>query len=70
MKYFKVPDLVRIALCLLPLLINSCAQQRKQDLKKTIETIAGKHAAKIGFSVIDLQNGNTIGFNGKVHYPM
>lgn len=70
MKYFEIPNQVRIALCLLLISISSCAQQRKQDLKKTIETIASKHTAKIGFSVIDLQNGDTIDFNGKVGYPM
>ena len=70
MKCFKVPNQVWLVLCLLLISINSLAQQRKQDLKKTIETIAGKHTAKIGFAVIDLQNGDTIGFNGRVHYPM
>lgn len=70
MKYFKIPSQVTIALCLLLLSISSYAQQRKQDLKKTIETIVSKHTAKIGFSVIDLQNGDTIGFNGKARYPM
>ncbi|WP_140937627.1 class A beta-lactamase, subclass A2 [Sphingobacterium lumbrici] len=70
MKYFKVPNCVRIAICLLLISNNSFGQQRKQDLKKTIETIVGKHTAKIGFSVIDLQNGDTIGFNGNVRYPM
>lgn len=70
MRHFRVPNLIRILFCLLLIAMNSLAQQSKQDLKKRIEIIAGKHAAKIGFAVLDLQNGDTIGFNGKIRYPM
>jgi beta-lactamase class A len=70
MRHFRVPNLIRILFCLLLIAMNSLAQQSKQDLKKRIEIIAGKHAAKIGFAVLDLQNGDTIGFNGRIRYPM
>lgn len=70
MKDFRVLNQLRIVLCLVLVSLNGFAQQPKQDLKKSIEIIASKHKAKIGFAVLDLQNGDTIGFNGKVHFPM
>lgn len=70
MKDFCVLNQMRMVLCLVLVSLNGFAQQSKQDLKKRIEIIVSKHAAKIGFAVLDLENGDAIGFNGKVHYPM
>ncbi|MBE9598313.1 class A beta-lactamase, subclass A2 [Pedobacter sp. MC2016-24] len=70
MKNFKIPGQISIVICLLLIATNGFGQKGQPDLKKTIEIIAGKHDAKIGFAVLDLQHGDTVGFNGKVHYPM
>lgn len=48
--------------------VNSFSQQHKLQLK--LQAIADAHPAIIGFSVLNLQNGQTFNINGKKHFPM
>lgn len=53
---------------LLTFSVNGFAQ--KNDLRKKLQTIVSAHAATIGFSLIDLQTGDTLTVNGNKHLPM
>ena len=53
---------------LLTISVNGFAQ--KNDLRKKLQTIVSAHSATIGFSLVDLQNGDTLTVNGTKHLPM
>ncbi|WP_221450991.1 class A beta-lactamase, subclass A2 [Pedobacter cryoconitis] len=48
--------------------LNSSAQ--KNELRKKLQTIVHAHNSTIGFSLVDLQSGDTLTVNGGQHLPM
>jgi len=68
MKGFFTTNSIICGIFLLMISVNSFAQ--KKDLRKKLQTIINSHAATIGFSLTDLQNGDTLTLNGKKHLPM
>ncbi|MBB5620432.1 beta-lactamase class A [Pedobacter cryoconitis] len=68
MKGFITLKKMIIAGLLLTISVNGFAQ--KNELRKKLQAIVSSHAATIGFSLTDLQNGDTITVNGTKHLPM
>lgn len=68
MKGFITLKKMIIAGLLLTISVNVSAQ--KNELRKKLQAIVNSHAATIGFSLTDLQNGDTITVNGTKHLPM
>ncbi|RAJ35651.1 beta-lactamase class A [Pedobacter cryoconitis] len=68
MKGFITLKTMIIGGLLLTISVNGFAQ--KNDLRKKLQAIVSSHAATIGFSLTDLQNGDTITVNGTKHLPM
>lgn len=65
--FFTIKSVICGAL-LLTVSVNGFAQ--KNDLRKKLQTIVSAHAATVGFSLVDLQNGDTLTVNGAQHLPM
>jgi beta-lactamase class A len=40
------------------------------ELRQKIEQIISTKKADVGVSILNLENGDTLSFNGKIHYPM
>ena len=40
------------------------------DLRQKIEQIISTKKADVGVSILNLENGDTLSFNGNKHYPM
>lgn len=68
MKGFITLKKMIIAGILLTISVNGFAQ--KNELRKKLQAIVSSHAATIGFSLTDLQNGDTLTLNGTKHLPM
>jgi beta-lactamase class A len=66
-EFFTVKGMI-CGFFLLIVSVNVFAQ--KNDLRKKLQTIVSAHAATIGFSLTDLQNGDTLTINGGKHLPM
>lgn len=68
MKRLAIIKSILCAVLLLTLSLNSSAQHN--ELRKKLQTIVSAHQAKIGFALMDLQNGDTVTVNGATHLPM
>lgn len=68
MKGFITLKKMIIAGLLLTISVNGFAQ--KNELRKKLQAIVISHAATIGFSLTDLQSGDTVTVNGTRHLPM
>jgi beta-lactamase class A len=66
----KVSKLVSCLLFYFYVFTASVSAQHVDYLQPTLQGIADKYAAAIGFSAIDLSTGKTYSVNGNMHLPM
>lgn len=68
MNRFSTTIKMSCVFVLLAFSVNCFAQ--KNDLQAKLQSIVNAHKATIGFSLTDLQNGDTLTINGAKHLPM
>ncbi|QNK63613.1 class A beta-lactamase, subclass A2 [Pedobacter sp. PAMC26386] len=66
-RYFTLKRMI-LGFFLLTMSVKGFAQQN--GLRKKLQTIASSHVATIGFSLVNLENGDTLTLNGTKHLPM
>ena len=68
MKQFKILKSLSALLLFFILATTSFAQENA--LRKQLRSIIAPHDAIVGFSLLNLENGDTITINGAKHLPM
>ena len=61
----------KVTLLILPfLIIHLSSFSQKNTIKEKIEKIVKSKRATVGVGILNFDNGDTLTFNGKAHFPM
>jgi beta-lactamase class A len=68
MKIFSLP--VKIVVLLILMLSHIHGFSQKNDLRTKVQHVINAHTSNVGFSLLNLENGDTLTFNGSKRLPM